>query len=99
MPASSSHLPLRSLLRPSGDAGLCGSSTLERRISAGTSLLTVATPTLYGGQVLVIREMHWCQWGSPYLDAYGEEDQDLRRGRPLYLNRSVWVDAHARVAL
>jgi hypothetical protein len=35
----------------------------------------------------VIREMHWCLWGSPYLDAYGEEDQDLRRGRPLYLNR------------
>ena len=59
--------------------------------------LTVATPTLYGGQVLVIRERHWCQWGSPYLDAYGEEDQDLRRGRPLYLNRSVWVGAHARV--
>jgi len=43
----------------------------------------------YLGQVLVIREQHVCQWGSPYLDAYGEEDQDLRRGRPLYLNRSV----------
>lgn len=37
--------------------------------------------------VLLIRETHWCIWGSPYLDAYGEEDPELKRGRPLHLNR------------
>ena len=34
MPASSSDLVLKSLLRPSGDASLCGRSTLGRRSSA-----------------------------------------------------------------
>jgi len=50
---------------------------------AGTGTYVI----LKSSMVLVIREQHVCQWGSPYLDAYGEEDQDLRRGRPLYLNR------------
>ncbi|THD26123.1 E3 ubiquitin-protein ligase UBR3 [Fasciola hepatica] len=27
-----------------------------------------------------------CDWGSVYLDAYGEEDLELRRGKPLFLN-------------
>ncbi len=40
-------------------------------------------------QVLLIRETRWGIWGSPYLDAYGEEDPELKRGRPLYLNRSA----------
>jgi hypothetical protein len=38
------------------------------------------------------------QWGSPYLDEHGEEDIDLRRGKPLHLNaaryaqlRRLWV--------
>ncbi len=37
----------------------------------------------------MMRETHWCIWGSPYLDAYGEEDPELKRGRPLSLNRSL----------
>ncbi|CAH8487067.1 unnamed protein product [Dicrocoelium dendriticum] len=27
-----------------------------------------------------------CDWGSVYLDAYGEEDLELKRGKPLFLN-------------
>ncbi|KAA3675811.1 E3 ubiquitin-protein ligase UBR3, partial [Paragonimus westermani] len=27
-----------------------------------------------------------CDWGSIYLDAYGEEDLELKRGKPLFLN-------------
>ncbi|VDD75860.1 unnamed protein product [Mesocestoides corti] len=27
-----------------------------------------------------------CEWGSIYLDSYGEEDLDLKRGKPLFLN-------------
>ncbi|MFX4404650.1 hypothetical protein ABTA52_20040, partial [Acinetobacter baumannii] len=27
-----------------------------------------------------------CMWGSCYIDAHGEEDIGLRRGRPLFLD-------------
>merc|ERR1711916_397094 len=27
-----------------------------------------------------------CLWGSFYLDAFGEEDIDLKRGKPLFLD-------------
>jgi E3 ubiquitin-protein ligase UBR3 len=27
-----------------------------------------------------------CDWGSIYLDDYGEEDLELKRGKPLFLN-------------
>uniref|UniRef100_A0A5K4F5Y5 E3 ubiquitin-protein ligase n=1 Tax=Schistosoma mansoni TaxID=6183 RepID=A0A5K4F5Y5_SCHMA len=27
-----------------------------------------------------------CDWGSVYLDEYGEEDLELKRGKPLFLN-------------
>ena len=53
-----------------------------RQYHGGTGIYVV----LKSSMVFVIRNMHCCYWGSPYLDAYGEEDQDLRRGRPLHLN-------------
>ena len=34
--------------------------------------------------LLVLGRRH-CWWGSLYLDAHGEEDRGLRRGRPLLL--------------
>eukprot|EP00899_Mesostigma_viride_P015866 jgi/Mesvir1/24280/Mv10978-RA.1 len=36
--------------------------------------------------VLLLRCERACLWPSPYLDAHGEEDVDLKRGKPLYLN-------------
>jgi hypothetical protein len=33
-----------------------------------------------------VRESRSAYWGSLYLDEYGEEDANLRRGRPLFLN-------------
>ncbi|XP_066544648.1 E3 ubiquitin-protein ligase ubr3 isoform X2 [Amia ocellicauda] len=35
--------------------------------------------------IIIIRGHRFCLWGSVYLDAHGEEDRDLRRGKPLYL--------------
>ncbi|XP_039613525.1 E3 ubiquitin-protein ligase ubr3 isoform X3 [Polypterus senegalus] len=35
--------------------------------------------------IIIIRGYRFCLWGSVYLDAHGEEDRDLRRGKPLYL--------------
>lgn len=36
--------------------------------------------------VLLIRAERHMEWPSPYLDKYGEEDPQLRRGRPLFLS-------------
>jgi hypothetical protein len=36
--------------------------------------------------VLLLREDRRCLWPSPYLDAHGEEDTDLQRGKPLFLS-------------
>eukprot|EP00742_Colponemidia_sp_Colp-10_P008766 GILJ01009513.1.p1 GENE.GILJ01009513.1~~GILJ01009513.1.p1 ORF type:complete len:771 (-),score=135.35 GILJ01009513.1:61-2313(-) len=36
--------------------------------------------------VVLLRGERRTFWGSPYLDAHGEEDPQLRRGRPLFLS-------------
>jgi hypothetical protein len=36
-------------------------------------------------------------WPSPYLDAYGEEDIDLRRGKPLFLCQERYASLTAMV--
>ena len=49
---------------------------------AGTALFLA----VYSSTVIVIRGRRACVWGSVYLDMHGEEDRDLKRGRPLYLS-------------
>lgn len=36
--------------------------------------------------IVVIRGKRACIWGSIYLDSFGEEDKELKRGKPLFLN-------------
>jgi len=49
---------------------------------AGTGVyLSVQTST-----ILVTRDKRAGQWGSLYLDAHGEEDRGLKRGKPLLLS-------------
>jgi hypothetical protein len=43
-------------------------------------------------QVLLINDKHSCYWKSLYLDAHGEEDQGLKRGRPLMLSDSRYAE-------
>jgi hypothetical protein len=38
--------------------------------------------------VLLIHGALACYYPSPYLDVHGEEDIDLKRGRPLTLRRA-----------
>ena len=40
-----------------------------------------------------------CVWGSPYLDAHGEEDQYLRRGKALMLDAGRLEQLRAMMAL
>jgi len=36
--------------------------------------------------ILLLHDERACYWSSPYLDARGEEDPLLKRGKPLYLD-------------
>jgi len=36
--------------------------------------------------IIVVRGKRACVWGSVFLDFFGEEDKELKRGKPLYLN-------------
>ncbi|XP_043683976.1 E3 ubiquitin-protein ligase Ubr3 isoform X1 [Vespula pensylvanica] len=49
----------------------------------GTGIYLVVTSTY----IIVIRGRRACPWGSLYLDAFAEEDRDLKRGKPLYLSQ------------
>jgi len=40
--------------------------------------------------VVLIKEKRSAFWGSPYLDQHEEEDISLKRGKPLYLNKSFY---------
>ncbi len=43
-------------------------------------------------QVLLLRSVRASASQSPYLDAHGEEDLELRRGRPLALAASCYAE-------
>ncbi|XP_065854552.1 E3 ubiquitin-protein ligase PRT6 [Euphorbia lathyris] len=41
--------------------------------------------------ILLQRCVRQATWPSPYLDAFGEEDFEMRRGKPLYLNEERYA--------
>jgi E3 ubiquitin-protein ligase UBR3 len=43
-------------------------------------------------KLLLLRRKRVCFYPSPYLDAHGEEDPYLKRGRPLYLNHQRYKE-------
>lgn len=49
---------------------------------AGTGIFLAVNSSL----VIIVSGARACIWGSVYLDSFGEEDRDLRRGKPLYLS-------------
>lgn len=49
---------------------------------AGTAMFLAVNSST----IIVIRGKRACLWGSVYLDSFGEEDRDLKRGKPLYLS-------------
>ena len=42
-------------------------------------------------EVIAVRGRRVAVCQSPYLDSHGEEDPDMRRGRPLYLDRACYA--------
>lgn len=69
------HQPRCVLSSPGAHATECGNGT-------GVFLVVMLT------SVHIIRDERSSTWGSPYLDAHGEEDEGLHRGKPLYLNEA-----------
>uniref|UniRef100_A0A4W3I964 E3 ubiquitin-protein ligase n=1 Tax=Callorhinchus milii TaxID=7868 RepID=A0A4W3I964_CALMI len=53
----------------------------SQNCGAGTGIFLLINASV----IIIIRGHRFCLWGSLYLDAHGEEDRDLRRGKPLYL--------------
>ncbi|KAK4316848.1 hypothetical protein Pmani_012025 [Petrolisthes manimaculis] len=49
---------------------------------AGTAIFLVVNAST----VIVIRGPRVCLWGCIHLDSFGEEDRELKRGKPLYLS-------------
>ncbi|KAI3876298.1 hypothetical protein MKX03_001545 [Papaver bracteatum] len=48
--------------------------------------------------ILLHRSASHAPWPSPYLDAFGEEDEGLQRGKPLYLNEERYATLTNMVA-
>lgn len=48
--------------------------------------------------ILLQRAARQAPWPSPYLDAFGEEDIDMLRGKPLYLNEERYASLTYMVA-
>ena len=69
--------------------GCCRSNTTLEAVShaeacgAGTAVYLAVNSSA----VIVIRGKKACVWGSVYLDSHGEEDRDLKRGKPLFLSK------------
>uniref|UniRef100_A0A6I8NTV7 E3 ubiquitin-protein ligase n=1 Tax=Ornithorhynchus anatinus TaxID=9258 RepID=A0A6I8NTV7_ORNAN len=53
----------------------------SQNCGAGTGIFLLINASI----IIIIRGHRFCLWGSVYLDAHGEEDRDLRRGKPLYI--------------
>ncbi|KAJ0560472.1 putative carboxypeptidase U transcription factor interactor and regulator Znf-B family [Helianthus annuus] len=61
---------------------------------AGTGVFLLIRET----RILLQRSAHQAFWPSPYLDAFGEEDIGMRRGKPLYLNEERYAALSHMVA-
>ncbi|KYQ90036.1 hypothetical protein DLAC_08620 [Tieghemostelium lacteum] len=61
------------------------------RCNAGTCMFLV----IKSSSILLIHLPRKTVWISPYLDDHGEEDPNLRRGKPLYLNSNRYYQLNA----
>ncbi|XP_057527807.1 E3 ubiquitin-protein ligase PRT6 isoform X2 [Amaranthus tricolor] len=54
---------------------------------AGTGVFLLIRKTI----IFLQRNSRQARWPSPYLDAFGEEDVEMLRGKPLYLNEERYA--------
>eukprot|EP00939_MAST-03C_sp_MAST-3C-sp1_P003140 g3140.t1 len=63
-----------------GEVGPLTRHVVEKHCGVGAALM------LSSSEILLFRGAQCCRFPSPYVDAFGEEDLNLRRGRPLSLS-------------
>ncbi|KAG7466885.1 hypothetical protein MATL_G00147050 [Megalops atlanticus] len=61
--------------------GYCECVLHSQHCGAATGIFLLINASV----IIIIRGHRFCLWGAVYLDAHGEEDRDLRRGKPLFL--------------
>ncbi|KAJ4789311.1 E3 ubiquitin-protein ligase PRT6 [Rhynchospora pubera] len=66
-------------------AGKCQNHAVACGAGIGVFLLVRKTT------ILLQRSARLAFWPSPYLDAFGEEDHDMHRGRPLFLSEERYA--------
>ncbi|XP_061343240.1 E3 ubiquitin-protein ligase PRT6 [Gastrolobium bilobum] len=64
-----------------------GCQTHSGTCGAGTGVFLLIRRTT----ILLQRSARQAPWPSPYLDAFGEEDFEMNRGKPLYLNEERYA--------
>lgn len=62
---------------------------------AGTAVMLA----VYSTSIIVIRGKRACLWGSVYLDSFGEEDRDLKRGKTSHFLGNTNMDGYLPVLL
>lgn len=71
-----------------------GCQTHAMVCGAGTGVFLLIRRT----SILLQRSARQAPWPSPYLDAYGEEDNEMHRGKPLYLSEERYAALTQMVA-
>ncbi|KAJ1282601.1 hypothetical protein BS78_03G065000 [Paspalum vaginatum] len=71
--------------KPCCRAGKCLNHALQCGAGVGIFLLVRKTT------ILLQRSARLAFWPSPYLDAFGEEDHEMHRGKPLYLSQERYA--------
>ncbi|CAL0328232.1 unnamed protein product [Lupinus luteus] len=64
-----------------------GCQTHAATCGAGTGVFLLIRRTT----IILQRSARQAPWPSPYLDAFGEEDFEMNRGKPLYLNEERYA--------
>jgi len=65
-----------------GNQATCETVLHSQECGGGTGIfLSVNSST-----IIVVRGKRACVWGSVFLDIFGEEDKELKRGKPLFLH-------------
>lgn len=71
--------------KPCCRTGKCLNHVLQCGAGVGIFLLVRKTT------ILLQRSARLTFWPSPYLDAFGEEDHEMQRGKPLYLSQERYA--------
>eukprot|EP00095_Tigriopus_kingsejongensis_P006031 maker-scaffold889_size84747-snap-gene-0.19 protein:Tk06031 transcript:maker-scaffold889_size84747-snap-gene-0.19-mRNA-1 annotation:"e3 ubiquitin-protein ligase ubr3" len=66
-----------------GESNLCETVRHSWDCGGGTGIFLAVNSST----ILVVRGKRACIWGSIYLDMFGEEDKELKRGKPLFLHQ------------